>query len=295
MSRAVILPTPGNPFLISWWLRHYEAHIAPCVDKLYVAVTWPTTEEVLDRIREDVHAAGGVMVNDRHWEGRHDHGEGLEWLIRAVEEDYILMAEDDWYVLDPEPLKALFAIVETGVVGVVGSPRANGSKEISDAMVEQGMGLWPHLIICKTEDLQAVKQRWGSVTWNPGEPVIGLDLVCTEVNTSDTAIAATLELRRDRAVMEVASPSRIQWDGDPWIHIGSLSSGPFDAAPMLAHADPYGWRIRTAWWKRTLDEWPGGLEEEHTRYLAAVDEIYQAIGPDSVNREYLSQAPIVNW
>ena len=48
MSRAVLLPTPCDPFLIKYWLENFSRYYEDNIDKLYVHLNSPIEKEVID-------------------------------------------------------------------------------------------------------------------------------------------------------------------------------------------------------------------------------------------------------
>lgn len=291
MNRAVLLPTPGsNPFLIQTWLRNYDFWRRP-TDRLYVGTTWPQRAEVYKSISDMVLERGGYLIyrNDEYL----DHGMALDMLIPMVREELTILMEDDLYVRDPEYVEFLTLQVETNRVGVVGAKRWNGSLELQDIMHRREIsGLWPHLLIAKTADLQGVQEHWGAHIWQHGDLVAPLKWRAPATITSDTSIAATIELQTRCSLYEIYSPNVEAAEiSSETFHVGSLSSGPLphphpgvhpvDAARM----HPDSWAQRVAWWRRTLKRSVPGIEELYERHREALDALTKACG----------HARIVHW
>ena len=287
MSRAVILPTPGDPLLLSYWLRNY-ASWKRYVDQLYVMITWPQTYDVLERCYDDVHAAGGAIIIPPVGYDRVDHGQAIDMMLPGVDETHVVLMEDDVYVRTPEEINACFTLIEGGTADVVGSPRGSCSPEIIEEMQRQGhahgTALWPHLLFSHTVELRALSESFTCRQWAAGEEVRGLNYHVREDCSSDTGVAATTELRAYARVHEILSD-----DGDrgdpPWFHVGSLSSGPQpkfasgETPAEAAYGDRRGWARRVAWWNRVLAAWPGGLSDYCKEYRAALKELTEITAP----------------
>ena len=58
MSRAALLPTPGDPFLVKYWLENYAKYWREEVDKLYVYLNTPIEDGVVSYIQELIEGYG---------------------------------------------------------------------------------------------------------------------------------------------------------------------------------------------------------------------------------------------
>lgn len=262
MSRAVFLPTPGDPFLIAYWLRQFSSW-ADLVDTLYVYVSWPQEPEVIERIRTDVAAAGGVCIVS---ESVAEHGQALNTLLDQCVEDVVFMCEDDLYIRDRAGLAACFERVEQEGV-VLGVSRGSMSMEIVNAVKAEyktGPALWP-FVIARTENLRHLTEPFGARWWQAGEMVKGIHYTCIEPCNADTFGAASMEIRGRLPVIE--------FDPAIWQHIGSLSSGPATDDYEHVRAAAWSWKTRLEWWTRFHAEWPGGLEAQHTEYGQALERL----------------------
>lgn len=271
MSRAVFLPTPGDPFLVSYWLRQYEQW-RDLVDKLYVYISWPQEPEVIDRLRADIEAVGGICVRAVSQGTRHEHGQALEEMLALCGEDVIFMAEDDLYVQDRHAFAAYFEQVEREGC-VIGRSRGSMSMEIVNATKERypnGAALWP-FVFARTRALRSLTERFGARWWAAGEEVKGIDHTCEEACNADTFGAASMEIRGRFTVVEGAIPTI--WGSGPWFHVGSLSSGPATDDYEHVRSAAWSWRTRLEWWERFYEQWPGGLERQHAEYGQALDRL----------------------
>lgn len=289
MSRATLLPTPGDPFLIQEWLRHWRSWEG-VGGQLYVGISWPQPEDVVERIRADVEDVGGILVYDGLY---YQHGGNLRRLIDLVTEEHVLFMEDDFYVRAPDRVDAYFHQVESGEVDVVGPVRGNGTQELLDACKErewEGTGMWPHLVFARTEEIRSLTQTFDAPVWEPGDMIVGLwwRVPGPDICSADTFHAAALELW-GRPGMRFRDVQPYAGEGvDSWFHIGSLSSGPdLRYAPLEeVKAQAPGWAPRVAWWGLCADRWTGGLDERHAAYREQVQTLGDAVGWTDIAQTY---------
>ena len=277
MKRIALLPTPGDPFLISYWLRRFTEW-RDRVDALHVCVSWPQEPEVIARITHDVEAAGGRVIHAKTSGPILEHGPAMELLLGSVETtDRLFFTEDDLYINDPNIVSWGFDHVDRACV-FVGVPRASMSMELIERLREQypsGAALWP-VVWGRAEDFRTITEPFGARVWYPGEEVKGSGLACVGECSADTFGAASMELREHYGVIEAE-----YWSPNGrWHHVGSLSTGPFVEDQHLPHAREWkgSWDTRRAWWQRFYDEWPGGLEKQHAAYGAALDRLRATLG-----------------
>jgi hypothetical protein len=280
VSRATLLPTPGDPFLIRYWLANF-AHWRPHAGRLYVQVSWPQPREVLERIRAEVMAvAGDSVVLDPPLQGRLDHGQAMHTLLDAVDDDDVVcFMEDDLHVLNAAFVERCFQTVEQGIAEVVGSPRGSMSHELIWARKSDcgRPGLWPHLLFGRRETFESLEEPFTARIWQPGERVLGLDHTCAELASADTFCAAAIELRAKASLAGIETSGPWAWElSGPTMHIGSLSTGPLphDGRPSVPDDN---WGPRVAWWRRAARDWPGGLDELHAAYSTEVERLAAAI------------------
>ena len=91
MSRAVILPIPGDPYIAKLWLTSWERYWGPDKGQLYAMINTPLEHPVVDytiKMFEDVGAK--VFYKDRMM----SHGPGITRLINECQEDVVFIAED---------------------------------------------------------------------------------------------------------------------------------------------------------------------------------------------------------
>ena len=289
--RAALLPTPGDPFMLSYWLRNYETW-RDQVDELLVIVNGQSNPAVLEYDKRIVEEAGGRFASVQHTLG---HDGAMRWLLENTEASHIVMCEDDAYVRQPEAVGFAFARIEEGLTDLVGSPRhedyAGQYQEwgpyVPGALAELRHGLWPAFLFGRRDDLLATDRifgdrgfpRGGTIPgWGPVTPAacdfIGIG---AEFVHLDTFFATTFQLRAAGLRTDLVHHVRLydpkateEWvaEDPPWFHITNLSTigyvvpnihtpglderVPLDRIPDLA---PGGglWTRRVAWWHRAFD------------------------------------------
>lgn len=249
MSRAALLPFPGDPFLLHYWLGFFDRVWGGEVDKLYIYHNSSIEKEVADYIRDLCNA--NPKINFQYNPEQQEHGFVIDRILDVVEEDLVILIEDDAFIFKQGIVNECFKLIEDDVVDAVGGRRGSCSKEIYDKASEKwgidnsGMGdtgpnFWPCYFFCKKSDLLKTKRSFGAVSWKQGEKIEELDhVVQEEIVVGDTFVGTSLELRAMGLRFAYkpqyhGSPEDLEhykqnynlWDGKaPWTHVGSLSTG----------------------------------------------------------------------
>lgn len=271
--RAALLPTPGNPAMLAYWLRNY-ATWREYVDELVVCINGSAEPETC---REMVEAAGGLAIVERHSMG---HDGALRSLQANTKAEHIVLCEDDAYVRKPKYVDWAFESIEIGHVDIIGSPRHEdyfgqfmdwGPFDPAD-QAEFRHGLWPAFLFLRRNDLQATDWRFGDQRWDVGEFVRGLERRVTPEDAAyvgiapdyihlDTLFGTTFQLRGAGLSVELVHHVRLydakateEWinEDPPWFHVTGLSTlGDINRAELPDMDDRGGlWTRRVAWWLR---------------------------------------------
>ncbi len=217
MRRAALLPTPGDPFLVAYWLRNFRVWRRE-VDVLRVLVNGQADCHALDLIAAEVAAAGGEF----DWlPEMTDHGVLLGELIDGCDADTVLLVEDDAYVRNPQMVAACFQRIERGEVEVVGSPRGCASAFLLEraerrwpelpatGTEDTGHALWPSFLFARRETLLATDRNFGAQSWQAGELVPGLRARAPEPVSADTFVATSYQLRDRRVPIALVPQYRL--------------------------------------------------------------------------------------
>lgn len=249
-TRAALLPYPGDPFLLNYWLRLYEKFWKPEIDTLYVYLNSPIEPEVREYIEDRVLRAGKTVFLAA--DNQMEHGAVIYDGLRHIDEEITMLVEDDGFIFQMGAVDQCFNMIESGAFDLVGSKRGSCGLEIYNAAMahwglkgagegDQGPNFWPCYLFCRTETLLKV-DNFGAKAWKRGEvvPYINHEMIA-EIEASDTMVEASMQLRsmipegRISYVPQYhAHPDDLDhyrdrkylFDGRaPWCHIGSLSSG----------------------------------------------------------------------
>lgn len=296
-SRAALLPYPGDPFLLNYWLKLYKKYWAKDIDCLYIGFNSRVEESVFEYIMEIINEASvetGTSSRIDVIPYMNDHGATLLRLLDLVKEEYVMLIEDDGFIFNDKIVGECFAKLESGQYDIVGSKRGSCSMEVLTAAQnkwnlqyegegDQGPNFWPNFFFCKTELLRRTDRKFGARCWYKGEVIEGLNYVVTdELANGDTFVNTSLQLRA------MVSPERIlclpQYHGSPddldhyqrgkylfdglapWTHVGSLSSG---ISGLLRDEYNRPLEIRLVQPKEEKTVLPGGLctsEAEHKEF-----------------------------
>jgi hypothetical protein len=257
MSRAAILPTPGDPFLLAHWMRYFNEIWGDEVDKLYVHLDSPAPEKVIEYIK-------GLLDNPKvilkHTPEYRQHGDAINEILDQVEEEYIMLIEDDAFIFKKGVVDHYFKALEANSFDVIGSKRCSCSQSILRKAEERwgldwrgvgdsGCNFWPNFFFIRKENLLKTDRDFNAKGWKRGDYIKPLDwIVDVDVVASDTFVSTSLQLHEMGLRMWYipqyhGSPDDIQnyddkvflFDGKaPWVHIGSLSSG-FNGVLMDEH------------------------------------------------------------
>lgn len=278
--RAALLPTPGDPHLLAFWLLNMQEWRV-YVDRVFIWVDGIVTPEVAAMLnRPDVSWNGGTRLG---------HPGAINVLLNmAVAADVVMLCEDDAYVRHPGAVEAAFKVIEDGALDVIGSPRQENYWDSTietewpplaeEDFAKDGFkrGLWPAFLFAKRDSLVQTDRNFADRTWYLGEEVYpGVTVtpeLCKAVGIADDHIhldvmfSTTFQLRaaglriglvnRVRTFDARATEEWVKFD-PPWFHVTGLStlndalSGRTDLPDMDEHGGL--WTRRVAWWMRVAN------------------------------------------
>lgn len=251
MSRAAIVPVPGDPFLLYYWLCLFHKHWKDEVDNLYVYFNSPIEKPVVDYVRKICAYDKIILLYNPL---QIEHGEAINRTLDVVKEDLVMLVEDDGFIFKPGIVDICFKLIEDGKYDIVGSKRGSCSMEIwdrsksvyglnYDGLGDQGPNFWPCFFFSKKDLLTNFTDRnFGAKMWNPGDIIHELnDYVVKEPCANDTFVWVSIQLLHHIPQNRIkylpqyhTHPDDVKhfenkenvFDGvAPWCHIGSLSSG----------------------------------------------------------------------
>lgn len=251
-TRAALLPFPGDPFLLTYWLTNFDTW-AQQIDKLYIYLNSTIEKPMVDYIY-DLCSVRGDKVQLIYRNVQIEHGDAINAMLDLVTEDFIMLIEDDTFIIRPGALNEAFEALESGRADVVGSKRGSASMEILteakrlwglnyEGEGDQGPNFWPSLFFCSPSLLKATDRNFAARAWKRGEGIEWLNgyIVQGDVAPGDTFVNTSLQIHKmvpeSRILyipqyhghpqdLEHYEQRKYLFDGQaPWTHIGSLSSG----------------------------------------------------------------------
>lgn len=249
-SRAALLPFPGDPFLLKYWLKFFHEVWGGEVDKLYVLINSPIEKSVVEY---EIELLRNDKITAYYLDHQIEHGTGIDKMLGECEEEYVMLIEDDAYIFKSGYVDRYFSLLESGEYDVIGSPRGSCSMEIYEGarvkfglnyegLGDHGPNFWPNYFFAKRDTLLSTDRNFCARAWDPGEVVEPLGMTVTDSRVvGDTFVNTSLQLRArfpKERILDIpqyhASPDDIEdyenkrflFDGNaPWTHIGSLSTG----------------------------------------------------------------------
>jgi hypothetical protein len=249
-NRAAILPFPGDPFLLTYWLHTYEKYWSNQVDKLYIYFNSPIEDEVVSYIKNL--CLEYPKVNLQYNNVQIEHGEAINRTLDIVREDLVMLIEDDGFIFNYGIIEYCFQQIEQDRFDIVGGKRGSCGFELLErakdrwrldytGLGDQGPNFWPCFFFCRKQLLLNTDRVFGSKMWKAGERCEPLNFNVETDQCGDTFVNTSLQLRDLVPISRIlcipqyhGSPDdlvhyenhQFLFDGKaPWCHIGSLSTG----------------------------------------------------------------------
>lgn len=255
-SRAAILPFPGDPFLLHYWLRQFDNVWQDEVDALYIYHNSTAESEVRNYIAEECKKRPKVFFMESLVQK--EHGQIILEALEACEQTHIVLLEDDCFIFRKGLIDAAFETIESNKKLIIGSKRGSCSMEILNRAQkiwglnyegegDQGCNFWPNLFFTTKDVLIKTDRNFGAKAWHQNQEIFYLSrpndpfFIQDTVAYGDTFVNTSLQLRHtypENAFHYIpqyhGSPDDLDhfyqkkgiFDGyAPWVHIGSLSSG----------------------------------------------------------------------
>ena len=250
-TRGAILPFPGDPFLLRYWLNLFDTVWGKEVDHLYIILNSTIEIEMVNYIYRLIEGHDNIILT--YIDHQIEHGDGINMALEMVKEELIMLVEDDCYIFKPGKIDECFRAIEDGQYDVVGSKRGSCSEEISAVSRDKynldygghgdtGCNLWPNLFFSSKQLLIETDRNFKARRWQVGEMIEPLQhMVMSDDVVGDTFVNTSIQ------ILAKVPQSRIKyipqyhgyahdlddylrsqnlWDGHcPWVHVGSLSSG----------------------------------------------------------------------
>lgn len=279
MSRAVLLPVVGDPYILTAWVKQYSKW-AGRVNKLYYYLNG--LGSVNDQVRNyDISILSGLGSGFAVTEIL-EHGQGLATLLAMAVEDHIMFVEEDVIIHNADMVDKAFRKIEAEEYDIVGSPRFSCSAGILEASKtkygldytgdgDKGPNFWPNFFFASRELLNKTDLDFCSKTWKKGELIEPLDFTTEQEEAGDTFVWGSIQLRNlvpQSRIFEIPQGHSGLTDIDDqkagigmfdvntgWIHLGSLSSTALQNYLFAGRAMPEAnseieireWERRLAW------------------------------------------------
>ncbi len=288
MSRAMFLPTPGDPYIALGWLSSYKKFCMEAVDKLYVNINSPAPKEVVDYIEEEFKKVGACVVRHNKFIG---HGHALTELLDLCKEDHVFISEDDFYIQQQGMIDKWFKIIENKEKDLIVSMRGSVHPSLIKATaIKYSLfnkeaiepNFWPSLFVARTKDLRKTDKNFEAKVFKNGEYIKEINYTPSEDMSGDTFVWMSMQLRH----MGLKYQKELQWrminvirrwvSTPPWIHVGSGSTSfnghlfnkdmtmfgnerellPREITPLPNKGikDHFEWKY--AWWKMMKEAFP---------------------------------------
>lgn len=250
-SRAALLPFPGDPFLLNYWLHFFDTVWGDEVDKLYIYLNSPVEPDVVNYIRGL--CLDRPKINFTYNPQQIEHGDAINNTLDLITEKHVMLIEDDAFIFKKGQVDWCFAQLESGAYDIVGSKRGSCAMEILKRAQfvwgidysgegDQGCNFWPCYFFSEVALLKRTDRNFKAKAWFDGQTIEPLKYtVDVPVIYGDTFVNTSLQLRAmipESRIMYVpqyhAHPEDLKYyeqgvylfDGRaPWTHVGSLSSG----------------------------------------------------------------------
>lgn len=263
MARYALLPTPGDPAVVTFWKLFYDRVWKPFHHRVWgrrlfdgLVVYYNPPPELVphaDYIRSLFDAPDILFLES---EGVVGHGEALKRMVcheSIGSDDLLAFFEDDGIVFKADKLAFCLVLVENDA-DVAGSPRGSATPALVEAEnrrfhptggsfcagEDTGPNFWPHIFITRKSLLMQTDLDFAAHNWAAGELIKELDWTPDIEQVGDTMVWMSIQIHTlTRNIYLVpqwhASPYDLQhaergigiWADDcEWFHMGSLSSTP---------------------------------------------------------------------
>ncbi len=236
MSRAMLLPTPGDPYVSSLWLACYKKFCQPQAGQLYAIINSGLETSAFEYTCELFQAAGAKITTYPHL---CSHGAALKELVEKATEDYVMVMEDDFYILEAGHVDRWFQAVEKKEVDAVVSPRGCCDARIMDRISAtfhlEGKdtlqtNFWPCLVVIDRSYFDRTDMIMGAHQFPAGVYIPQINFTPDFDSAGDTFVWMSIQLRGlgltflsedqyrliDVLYMKLFPP--------PWVHFGSCST-----------------------------------------------------------------------
>jgi hypothetical protein len=236
-------------------------------------------QPVMQMITTRLHEIGADLVPVPGLQHPLSHGEAMRRLVEYCEDDHVLLIDEDCLFLRPGEVERAFALIEGGECDIVAPAVDDATPEIvAHSKRAFGLDAPPHFAPCPfyaaREVLVGTDLEFGERSWQQGDVIPLLDLVCQQQEFMPTFIWTSIQMRargaRARHLVRHDGPddpaSDFFLESPPWVHIGALAQGRdvlVDEEGIMIGFRELGWRgtldtmseMAPAYWEKKLAVW----------------------------------------
>lgn len=241
MTKAALMPTPGDPFLLKFWFFLFEKYWQNEVDRLYVLYNSRMELPVVEFVRSFMTKNPKVVF--LYEDHMIEHGNAIKALVNICQEDMVMLGEDDGMIFKEGAVKEQFEKIESGKTDIVASQRQSSTLHIAE-IAQQRFGtwnteafFWPNFFFIEKKYLLETDQHFGAKRFDKGEHIAELNWIVDEESALDTFGWTSIQLRAKGLRIDLVDQYHAMaedliffrekiksWKGDSkWCHLGSLS------------------------------------------------------------------------
>lgn len=334
MTRAALLLTVGDPYLLEFWFETYNKVWSKEVDKLYVSLDKRDglMGEAVAYSKRLCERNGATIVETEV----SDISNGIKVLFDACKEELFLLVQDDAPIFRKHSVEQQLERIESGEVDAIGTLIKNyGPEKFNEQLIKkfkhddwkyhpyrgEGYAFWQNFFFGKIKDIRATDGNLQVETWPRNKYVPFLDITLEQDCSIDIFVSMTLQMRAAGvrfAYVPQYTPSREDFvdymqrknifDGScPWMHIAHMSSiymailnNGWEMLTSYSDGDQKEYERRMAWWQMLIKRYPQvreELPEFSGRFENVLGDIRRNLNlnPDNINRREAIYKEVIGY
>lgn len=301
VKRSILVPAIGDPYLLGLWFDKARYFIDE-VDEVVVGIDKksddPLITELNHRLLEWLNAMPKVRAFISKEAGM---VRTFENVMAECRGEYFAIIQEDAYVFKAGEVDRHFAIVESGLADVVGTPMYCYSAELIEVISDyannyeremlntRGYSLWQNFLFAKYSDYLSTNQKIAPQSWPPNIEVPFLQWKPEKAVVLDMFASIVFQWRvqgkRFYYVDQFLSANIEHWEWfnapNFWIHVNALGTvltemiSPSNPTEItINHQLTKEYERRMAWWRYAMLGGPYWLvtwNEFRDKYLAILE------------------------
>lgn len=282
MTRGMILPTCGDPYITQGWVDNYSKFYSKYVDKLHVFVNSMAPDPVFDFVVQCFRDVGANVIEKRHIS---NHGKALTRLVNESNEETLFFTEEDFLIFQSSVVDNWYKSIESGQFGLIGSMRGCCEDELIKACARkfnlqgkeaQQPNFWPVPVLVNRSNILKTDLQFIGPRHKGGVLLPEINHTPSrDMGGGDTFAWMSMQLRAQGLKVNQVRQYRFRSGNKdyPWIHLGggstSLNGFLFDEhqVPIGRQTVPVKPRLpdaglvevlerRVGWWKAMRMAYP---------------------------------------